>query len=90
MTPHNPNFDPDYQSLDGAIERARELAQEMDAAQTVIAEIANQKIGFYVLLSASYADLKERKLADHMAPVASVLPNGRIEIYMEKWRRYDV
>ena len=78
---HNPNLDPDYSSLDEALSRARELADEMGAAQTVVAEIAHHRLCFYVLLTASYAELREKKLSDRMAPIASVLPNGGMDIY---------
>jgi hypothetical protein len=85
---HNSNFDPEYYTLEDAIERAKVQAKITNAAQTVVVEVTNHKLGFYVLLSASYAELREKKRTDRMAPVASVLPNDRIEVYMESFRRF--
>lgn len=85
----NPNIDPQFQTLDDAIAKAKHLAEISNAAQTVVAEISGHTVGFYVLLTGSYAELREKKLTDHMAPVASVLPNGTIEIYVKDFARYE-
>ena len=84
----NPNIDPQFQTLDEAIAKATSLAEIMGAAQTVVAEIVTHTVSFHVMQTGSYAELREKKLTDHMAPVASVLPNGKVELYMREFGRY--
>lgn len=77
----NPNIDPRFYTPAEALTQARRLANEAGAAYTIVAEVNDHKLVFYPLLSESYAAIREKGLADNMAPVASVTPQGVADIY---------
>jgi len=68
-------------TLAGALLLAEHHAREMQAAHTVVARIQDGMLGFDVMLSASYAELREQGSADRISPVASALPSGVIDLY---------
>lgn len=86
----NPNLDPEYETLDKAVDHAKRLANQMQAAHTIVAEVSDHRLGFHSFASEAYASLRERGLTHAMAPVASVLPNGSVELYepLKEMRSY--
>lgn len=80
-------FDPEFLSLDEAIEKARALSNISGVSQTIVLQIVDNVPKFFVLLTTAYAELREKQLTDDIAPVASVLPNGKIELYMKEFGR---
>ncbi len=74
-------FVPDFTTLDDAVEKARNLAHIMGEKYTIVAECSSGRLGFYAILMASYASLRERGVAYTMAPTATVHPDGRVDLY---------
>ena len=77
----NPNLDPKLDTFEHALALAKRLAHEQQVAHTIVAECGDHKLGFHSFASETYASLRERGLTNSMAPVASVLPNGSVELY---------
>ncbi len=84
----NPQTDPAFSEYEAAVEHGRRLAGIARASYTVCAEVGDNKLGFFVLLSEQYASLRERGLTHSMAPVASILSNGQLNEY--HFRRHRV
>lgn len=77
----NPNLDPHFEGFGNAMATAARLAHEQQVAHTIVAECSDHKLGFHSFASETYASLRERGLTHSMAPVASVLPSGSVELY---------
>ncbi len=73
--------EPDFRTLGDALAEASERASAMGAANTVCLHVHDATLGFDVMLSETYAALRESGLGTHLAPVASALPNGTIDLY---------
>jgi hypothetical protein len=84
----NPNIDPRFLSLDEAMKKGKHLADISQVSQTVVVTIIDHTVKFYVLLTAAYVELREKHYANDLAPVASILPNGKVEIYVKEFGRY--
>lgn len=73
--------EPEYRSFGDAEDVAARQAKIIDEPMTIVAEIARGGLGFFVMLSSSYAQLREERKHLTIAPVGTVFPNGRVEIY---------
>lgn len=73
--------DPDADSLGKAVVLAEGYVAQEKSAYVVCATMYGGKLGFNALPSSKYAELREQNSADHLAPVLSLLPNGKMEIY---------
>lgn len=71
----------DHLTPETAIDEARRLATITAEAHTICAIVDRGVLAYVVFLSSSYAMLRERRQHHFLAPVASVLPNGTLEVY---------
>lgn len=72
---------PSATTLEEALGIAKHQATVMQAAHTVCVRVVNGAVEYEVMLSGTYAHLRERGLAGALAPVASALPNGHVDLY---------
>jgi hypothetical protein len=73
---------PKHVQFDAAAAVAHSQATAQRAGMTVCLDVRGGTRGYTVLTSQEYAVLRENDAADDLTPVASVLPNGGVEVHI--------
>lgn len=73
--------EPHADSLGRAMVLAEDAVAKTREPHLICATINDGALWYNVLSVGTYADLREHRLHRHLAPIVSIQPNGRMEVY---------